>query len=119
MELQELQYVAVGTGVAICGVVMFCTKYLLDAERDYPREKFPVTPEDHSRGASIGIAIGIAWSILDIMYNQYMERSVWDLSAWGLRSAVFASCFLAGSATFSELSRAVRCMKGYPPHTFK
>lgn len=117
METLAIQFVVVSTGIAICGVVVCCTKWLVASEREYPRETFPVTQIDLSRGTLAGVIVGVAWSICDVTWHQFWQRPVWNLDVWELRFGVFILFLLAGRLTITEIFRVWRYKKNAGPPT--
>lgn len=102
---------AVVVAIAISSAVVCITKWLSDAEQQYPRGEFPITHEDQSRGTLCGAILGIAWALCDLMLNRIWQKPTWVMMTWEIRFIVFTMLTLGGCVTLGEIFRVLRCRK--------
>jgi hypothetical protein len=114
MDAHTLQFGAAALAVPMAGAIIFCTKWLMAAEKAYPRESFPVTKADRFRGVLVGVLIAVVWLGGDLFVKGLRAGAGFDLGDWEFRfvmSALFAG---AGRLTFCQVFRVLRCRKEFP-----
>jgi drug/metabolite transporter (DMT)-like permease len=114
MESHTLQFGAAALAIPMAGAVIFCTKWLIAAEKKYPRESFPVTKSDRRRGVLVGVLIAVAWVAGDLFIKGLRAGGDWDLLAWEFRFVMSTLFVLAGRLTCAQIFRLLRCRKEFP-----
>ncbi len=109
MDMPALRFGAALIAIFMAGIVISLTKWLVASEKAYPRQKFPVTGSDRSRGVLLGFVVAVAWGICDAALNRLWHRSTWDPAAWGYRTAMFVLIVLAARLSLVEIFRVIRC----------
>src|SRR5689334_7485469 len=114
MGAEVLQIAACLTAIVAMVIAVVVTRWLIVAERTYPRDAFPVVPADKFRGVVLGIVVGLIWCVCDFALHRIWGRPAWDLYAWELRLALLAVIVISGRLTCAEIFRVLRCWRKGP-----
>jgi len=90
----------------LVAVILVSTRWLVMTENVFPRELYPLTHSDCVRGYLAGAAVGVLWTICDLLF--LWDRPGWHAGVWLLRLVMFAAFVFAGRLTLAQVFRAVR-----------
>jgi len=109
----EIQVGFAAVSLPLVAVILVSTRWLVMTEHAFPRKLYPLTHSDCFRGCLAGAAVGVLWTICDLLWFILWDRPGWHPGVWLVRLAMFAAFVFAGRLTLSELFRAVRLRNGH------